>query len=138
MKKLDSESTTKTAPTLNDLIMSGEEMDDGELAAALHGKVGIAKENLNVRLFGPLVRDASKKRLVAAGLARHAMVRQGWIGDEDLSASADWFAKQIQQKPKSVTEELSRLKKAGLLERDERGWRVPSWALSQAIEFIRH
>ena len=131
-----SETDLKTTRTLNDLVMTDEGLDDGELAAALHGRVGLIKDNLSVRLLGSFARDGAKKRLVAAGLARHAMRRQGWIDDEGLSAGAEWFANQVQQKPKSVTEELSRLKKACLMDRDEVGWRVPFWALRQAIEFI--
>jgi hypothetical protein len=122
--------------TLDDLIIAEDGLDDSELAAALHGRVGLLQEQLNVRLLGEFAKGPAKRRLVAAGLARHAMRRKGWVDEKGLAASADWFATQVQQKPKSVTEELSRLKKAGLMERDDLGWRVPLWALRQAIDFL--
>jgi hypothetical protein len=126
----------RVARTLDDLVIGEAELDDGELAGALHGRVGLLKEKLGVRLLGTFPREPAKKRLVAAGLARHAMHRQGWIEEPALSATAEWFANQVQQKPKSITEELSRLKKAGLMDRDEHGWRVPLWALRSAIEYL--
>ena len=126
----------RVARTLADLVIGDDELDDGELASALHSRVGLVKEQLGVRLLGTFGREAAKKRLVAAGLARHAMHRQGWLEEAALSAGAEWFANQVQQKPKSVVEELSRLKKAGLMDRDEHGWRVPLWALRSAMEYL--
>ncbi|MDB5356648.1 MAG: hypothetical protein JWN24_3101 [Phycisphaerales bacterium] len=134
MKKSDS--ILAVAPTLDDLVIGSDELEDADLAAALHGRVGLVKERLSVRLLGAAANDGAKKRLIAAGLARHAMRRKGWLDEGDLSAAVEWFANQIQQKPKSVTEELSRLKKLGLMDRDQRGWHVPTWALRQAIVFL--
>ena len=51
-------------------------------------------------------------------------------------AFLEWFANQTQQKPKFVGEELSRLKKSGLMDRNHKGWFVPLWALRQAIELV--
>jgi hypothetical protein len=123
-----------SVPSLDDLEIDG--IEDNELALGLHGRVGIVKGQDRVRLLGDVLDGSAKKKLVAAGLARHAMQRKGWIDEGQLAASTEWFAIQIQQKPKTVGEELSRLKKAGLVDRGETGWLVPLWALRPAIEFL--
>ncbi len=124
-------------PSLDDLVLpSGANLQDSELAQALHGRVGLLEAQEKVKLTGDLLSGSAKKKLVAAGLARHAMQRKGWINADELSASTEWFAVQVQQKPKSVGEELSRLKRTGLIDRDHTGWFVPLWALRQAIDFL--
>ena len=129
-------SAAGVAASLDDLVIRETDLEDCELATSLRGKVGLIEGMDKIKLLGSLLQNNTKQRLIAAGLARHAMRRKGWIDDQSLSASTEWFAVQVQQKPKSVGEELSRLKKAGLFERQEGGWLVPRWALRQAIEFL--
>ncbi len=122
--------------TLDDLILDHDELEDSELAAALHGRIGLIDRQTIVRLLGTFAEEPTKKRIVAVGLARHAMKRKGWVEDDGLGAPPEWYANQVQQKPKSVGEELSRLKKAGFMDRNRTGWYVPLWALRQAIDFV--
>jgi hypothetical protein len=130
-----SNSTPKT-PSLNDLFVAADEFADEELAAALHGRLVLKKGGEEVKLLGSLANAAAKKKLVACALARHVLFRTGAVEEQNVAAPTEWFAEQTQQKPKSVGEELSRLGKEGLMQRDENGWRVPRWALRKAINFI--
>src|SRR5260370_33231316 len=85
-------------PSLDDLVLpSGANLQDSELAQALHGRVGLLEAQEKVKLTGDLLSGSAKKKLVAARLARHAMQPQGWINADALSASTEWFAVQVQQ-----------------------------------------
>src|SRR5438270_81987 len=82
---------TSTPVSLDDLVVGETELDDSELAKALHGRIGLLREQHNVRLLGSFVSAPAKKRIVAAGLARHAMRRKGWVDEQGLAATAEWF-----------------------------------------------
>lgn len=122
--------------SLDDLVASDDQTPDSELAATLHGQITLIEGRDAVRLIGAMKDASARKKLVAAGLARHVMLRKGWIKETGLGAPTEWYSIQVQQKPKSVGEELSRLKKVALIERDDTGWRVPLWALRDALDFL--
>ncbi len=121
-------------PSLDDLFRTGRDVDDGELAAKLLGKVYFgAGEVSRVFIEDSFMRAAMSRRLLAVALGLHVLKRKGLIEDPQLARPAFWFADQVQAMPKSVAESLSRLKAKGYFERIGNAYRLPNWAVKKAL-----
>lgn len=125
----------KNRPTLEDLF-EDRSIDDSGLAAALVNKVILTKDAQNVSLVDDFAQAPIKKRLVAVGLALHALLRRNLITEEELARPTAWYAEQTQERPKTVGELLSQLKGRRLFERTENGYRVPGWAVRKAVAYL--
>lgn len=122
---------------LDELFRSVRAVEDVELARALKGKIYLAEGEVNRVFLEDGYSSASiPKRLAAIGLGLHVLRLKGLIKDDDVAKPADWFAEQAQERPKTVLENLSKLKRQKLFERTELGYRIPSWALRKAIEYV--
>lgn len=139
MAKSETQPSGSSSAALDELFKSSAAVDSGDFVAALKGKVFLTEgESNRVFLEDVFSKAPNKTRLIAVGLGLHVLHRKGLIGDEGLSRQADWYANQIQAPPKTVLEELSRLKssKLGVFERTEGGYRIPTWAVRKAIEHL--
>lgn len=122
-------------PTLDDLFRGEHDVEDRELAETLHGRVSLTKDLDKV--FFAETQASINTRLVLAGLARHALQRKGLIKEEGVAKDPDWYARQLQEKPKTVSESLSRLKRQNIFVKNEKGYQIPAWGVRKAIEFLR-
>lgn len=127
---------SKGSTSLDDLFQTGQVVQDGDLAAALKGRItlvpGVDRVFLEDAFYGAPV----KKRLIAVGLGRHVLVRKGVTTDEELGRPVQWFAEQVQEQPTTVAQELSRLKAKQLFVRTDKGYAIPGWALRKAVSFL--
>lgn len=135
MKKSEQDGGQPTV-TLDDLFTSGGDIQDTELACALKGKISLANNTDRVFIEDTLSAAGTKKKLVAVSLGRHALVRKNLLQADALAKPSEWYAVQVQENPKTVAEELSRLKNKGIFDRTDKGYLVPLWALRKALVFL--
>lgn len=121
--------------TLDSLFKDECDVEDRELAEVLYGKVSLTKDP--DRVFFAERQATINVRLVLAGLARHAFQRKDLIKAEDLAKDPNWYAEQLQEKPKTILEQLSRLKGNNIFVKNEKGYQIPAWGVRKAIEFLR-
>ena len=122
---------------LEELFRSGGSVDDGNLAAVLKGKVYLSKDAVDRVFIEEGFRKVSaSSKLLAVGLALHVLRRKGLAKDEDLAKPAEWYAEQIQDKPKYVLEQLSKLKGRMLFDRTDLGYRIPTWGVRRALDSL--
>jgi hypothetical protein len=123
--------------SLDELFQKGASVEDGKLAGVLKGKITLAEGTDRVFITTEFAKESAQKRLVAVGLGRHVLRRKDAIKEEELAKPSEWYSLQVQVKPKSVLEELSRLKGRGIFERNDQGYYIPLWALKAALDFIQ-
>lgn len=134
---MNSEQKHQESRTLEDLFKPAEKVEDTELAEVLFGKLSLTKEKDHVFLENDFAKRASiNDRLIAVGLARHVLHRKGIIPEEDLAKPAEWYSREIQENPRTVLEQLSRLKAQRIFERTNKGYQIPLWAVKRAIEYL--
>jgi hypothetical protein len=116
-------------------VDSSEQAIDGLLRNALEPYIGFTRDS-KIVTKAPFLKLADNLKLLAYLLARQAMVRLQLTGAV-LAATAEHLATECHVPIKSAREHLSRLKGRRLLEKDDSGYFVPTWAISSASEALQ-
>ena len=110
------------------LVDEDEQAADKLLREVLQRFVGLTREG-RVVTKPQYLKLSHQNRLLVSLMARQAMVRLG-LPSASVEASAEVLEREAMVPLKSCREYLSKLKKARLLDKNERGYFVPLWSLS--------
>jgi hypothetical protein len=116
-------------------VDSSEQAVDSLLRGALETLVGVTRDGKIVRK-APFLKLADTAKILTYLLARQALVRLQ-VPSAKLSATADQLSTECGVPLKSTREHLSLLKAKRLLDKDQEGYLVPTWAISNVVETIR-
>lgn len=116
------------------IVDDGEEAIDGVLRRALEPYIRFTREGRMITKE-PFLKLSDPSRLLVYLLGRRAMVRLGLPGGT-AEANAELLHAECGVALKSCREYLSRLKGRRLLEKNEIGYFVPGWAVSNVVAAI--
>lgn len=116
-------------------VEDGEQAIDAVLRSALENLVGLTRDG---RLIPkPAFQKLSDpNRVLVALLAKQAMARLR-IPDAGPEATADRLAEECMVPVKSCREYLSRFKSRRLLDKNQKGYFIPAWAVSSVAEAVQ-
>jgi hypothetical protein len=126
-----------TKSELNSLFLdegASEQALDLLLSTTLAPLIGFTREGKLVTK-PQFLSLSDTSRVLAALLAQQAMVRLGLAG-ASAESTADDLSGLCQVSLKSCRELLSRLKGRRLLEKSDRGYTVPTWAIADAARAV--
>jgi hypothetical protein len=116
-------------------VDSDEQAVDSLLRATLEPLIGFTRDGKIVTKSG-FLKVADTAKILTNLLARQAMVRLQIPGAK-LSATPDQLASDCAVPLKSAREHLSRLKAKRLLDKDETGYFIPTYAIPGAVEAVQ-
>lgn len=128
------EQGTKAVQLESLLVDEGEQAIDSLLHETLKDLVGFTKSGQLVTK-PEFLALSNRSRLLIALLGRHVMVRLKLPG-ATLEATPETLQSQCLIKLQSCREDLSRLKALRLLEKNETGYYVPTWAIKSATSTV--
>jgi hypothetical protein len=108
---------------------------DGALRMALAPVVGFTRDGKLVPK-PPFLKLPDTGKILAALLARQAMTRLK-IAGATLEATAETLADECAVPVKSCREHLSRFKSRKILDKNDNGYFLPVWSITEAAELVR-
>lgn len=117
------------------LVDDSEQAIDGLLRNVLQPYVGFTREGRMVTK-PQFLKLSDATRLLAALLARQAMIRLKLPGAK-AEASAEELQNECMVPLKSARESLSRFKSRRLLDKNDAGYFVPTWAISDVAAAVQ-
>lgn len=122
---------------MEDLMVSGDELDAELLVTALSPILRIERETKRIRPLAPWRRLSAKGKIVATLLARKGLRARGLI-DEEMTAPAE-IIEQTGVPQGSVYPALKELfeSRPQIVDKDARSrYYVPNWALGDAVQLL--
>jgi hypothetical protein len=116
------------------LVDDTEQAIDGVLKRVLQPYLGFTREGKMITK-PQFLKLADSLRILVALLGRQAMVRLGLPG-ATMEITAEGLYGECQVPRKSCAEYLSRYKSQRLLEKNDRGYFVPTWAVSNVAAAV--
>jgi len=124
----------QTNPLQSLLVDEGEQAIDIRLSEALKNFLAFTKEGRLVTK-PEFLKLSHPNRILVVLLGRHAMVRLS-LPDSVPEATPEVLEKDCLVPLKSCREYLSRLKTRRMLEKNEKGYYIPTWALTTAADAV--
>ena len=115
-------------------VEDSEQAIDGLLRAALVPIIGFTRDGRMVTK-PPFLKLPDISRILAALLARQAMIRLKLAGAK-LEATPDQLENECGVSLKSCREHLSRLKARRMLDKNDAGYFVPTWAIADVCQTV--
>ena len=127
----------QTAPSeLEALFVEDNETAlEGLMRSALEPVIGLTREGRLITK-SPFLKLADTSKILTVLLAKQAMTRLN-LPSAKPQATADQLEEICQVPLKSCRENLSRLKAKRLLEKDDAGYFVPGWAISDVCQVLK-
>jgi len=124
-----------TNPLQGLIVDEGEQAIDTRLNEVLRSFLAFTKDGRIVSK-PEFLKLSHPNRILVALLGRHAMVRL-CLPNAALEAAPEDLVRDCLVKLKSCREYLSRMKTQRLLEKNEKGYFVPTWALPNATDAVK-